>query len=81
MKPIEFKGQTKVLQRPYNMTEADCSPLPIFTNGKQCISLWKANFYERIKFLFTGKMWHSSHSGKTQPPVWLKVNYPFNKGT
>ena len=79
MKPAKFAEQNKTLQKPSTMTDKECTPLPIFTDGKQCISLWAGNLRERIKFLFTGKIWFSSLSGKTQPPVWLKMDYPFSK--
>jgi len=78
MKPIHFKGETKVLKKPGNMTDEECGPLPIFNDGEQCISCWKAtSIWERLRFLFTGKIWLSILSGKTQPPVWLRCKYPF----
>ena len=72
MKPIKFKQQTKTLHRPTNMTPEDCGPLPVFTDGKQCLSCWKATWGERLSILFYGKVWLGVRSGNTQPPVWLR---------
>ena len=62
------------------MTEDECGSLPVFCDGSQCISLWRGDYGERIKFLFTGKMWFTILSGKTQPPVKLSVHTPFTEG-
>lgn len=79
MKPIDFKESNKVLLKPSNMTDEECSSLPVYTDGKQCISLWKIGILKRIKLLFTGKVWLSVLSGMTQPPVWVSPDYPFIK--
>jgi len=79
MKPIEFKEQTKVLRKPQNMTDAECGSLPVFNDSKQSISCWRANIIERVKFIFSGRVWLGVYSGQTQPPVWLGVKYPFKK--
>ncbi len=79
MKPIEFPEQTKVLQKPESMTDEECQPMAVWTDGQQCISCWKAGFMDRLRFLFTGKMWLSVFSGATQPPVWVSPRYPFIK--
>ncbi|MBR4115650.1 MAG: hypothetical protein IKK40_06530 [Bacteroidales bacterium] len=71
MKPIDFSQSTKVLQRPSTMAESECQSLPVWNDGKQCVSCWKATFKERLKILFTGKVWLGVLSGKTQPPVFV----------
>ena len=71
MKPIDFVQSTKVLQRPSTMAESECQSLPVWNDGKQCVSCWKATFKERLKILFTGKVWLGVLSGKTQPPVFV----------
>lgn len=73
MKPIEFKHQTKVLNKPENMTDEECQSLPVFSNGKQVISCWAMTWKERFQALLFGKVWLSVYSGHTQPPVWLSV--------
>jgi hypothetical protein len=77
MKPIEFEGQTKVLQRPSGMTEEECGSLAILNLDNTCISCWKMTWRERIKALFTGKIWLGVLSGQTQPPVYCAVDRPF----
>ena len=72
MKPIEFKEANAKLQKPESMTDKECKSLPVFRNGKQCISCWKPTLKERLSILSYGKIWLSVHSGNTQPPVWLK---------
>jgi hypothetical protein len=79
MKPIPFNEATNVLQKPDNMTDEECTSLPVFRDGKVCISLWKASLFERIKFMITGKIWIWVLSGKTQPPIILSIKYPFER--
>lgn len=81
MKPIEFPEQTKVLAKPDSMSDEECSSLPVFNDGSQCISCWRASWRERLAFLFHGRMWLSVLSGATQPPVWVSPLYPFEKST
>lgn len=71
MEPIQFEQANKNLLKPEGMTEEECGSLPVFTDGKQCISLWKMTWRERLSALFFGRIWVSIHSGQTQPPVWL----------
>lgn len=74
MKPIDFPQSTKVLQKPEKMLDTDCQPLPIWSDGKECVSCWKPTFKERVRILFTGKVWLSVLSGRTQPPVFITGN-------
>lgn len=71
MKPIDFPQSTKVLQKPSNMLNSECQPLPIWSDGKECVSCWKPTVKERLKILFTGVVWLSVLSGNTQPPVYI----------
>jgi hypothetical protein len=72
MEPREFKEANKNLLKPEGMTE-ECGSLPVFTDGKQCISLWQMTWRERLSALFFGRIWLSVYSGQTQPPVWLSA--------
>jgi len=71
MNPIEFKEANKQLLKPHNMTDEECGPLHVWTNGKECMSCWRPTLRERLSILFFGKVWLSVLSGKTQPPVAL----------
>lgn len=79
MKPIDFPQSTKVLQKPSTMSDKECSPLHVWSDGKQCVSCWKPSFIERLKVLFTGKIWLGVMSGNTQPPVFVVGNNIFVK--
>lgn len=57
MKPIDFPESTKVLQKPAEMTDQECSSLPVWNDGKECVSAWKASIKERFTILFTGRVW------------------------
>lgn len=61
------------------MTESECSSLHVWCDGYQCVSVWKATFIERLKILFTGKVWLGVLSGKTQPPVFVSGECVFEK--
>jgi len=74
MKPKQFKEATIELKKPASMTDEECGSLFIHQSDKgECISLWTTSFWERLKFLFHGKLWIGVLSGKTQPPVWLDM--------
>jgi len=81
MKPINFPQSTMVLQRPSEMTDKECLPLPVWNDGKQCISCWKPTFVERFKILLTGKVWLGVLSGTTQPPVFISGENIFEKAS
>ncbi len=74
MKPIKFPESNRELGKPSNMTDEQCGSLPVFTDGVQCISLWKLTWKERLQVLFNGKIWLGVYSGGTQPPVWMDTN-------
>ena len=73
MIPASFPQQTKVLQpsgQQYSKeTTSGVDPLPIWTNGEACVSLWRPTWRERFSILFFGRVWLSVLSGTTQPPV------------
>ena len=72
MKPIELKEQTTVLRRPIGMADKQCGNLPVYSDGKYCISCWQMSLVERLKVLIFGKVWIWVHSGKTHPPIALQ---------
>jgi len=78
MKPIEFEGQTIVLSKPPSMTDEECGSLAILQLDGTCISCWKMSWRERLKAFFTGVMWIGVYSGKTQPPIYVAIDRPFN---
>lgn len=81
MKPTDFKQSTKVLQRPSTMAESECQSLPVWCDGKQCVSAWKPSIRERLNILFGGNVWLGVMSGKTQPPVFVSGKKVFVKAS
>lgn len=81
MRPIDFPESTKTLSKPAEMTDAECRSLPVWNDGKECISVWKAGWKERFNILLTGRVWLGVLSGNTQPPVWVDGCRPFVKAS
>ena len=79
MRPITFKFQNKTLLKPPGM-EA-CGSLPVFTDGKRCVSCWRLGFRERIKALFFGRVWLTVYGGVTQVPVAMYCGRKFLRRT
>lgn len=71
MKPIDFKEANRTLGKPQDMTDEECRPLRIYTDGRQCVSCWKMTLKERLSALFFGRIWVDTLSGGTQPPMWI----------
>lgn len=67
--PIRFPEQNKVLAPPPETKDYEIAPLPIWTDGEQCVSCWKLSWRERLHALITGRVWCAVLSGRTQPPV------------
>ena len=79
MIPIEFAESTKVLGKPSVMSNSECGSLPVYSDGKKCMSCWKASWQERLYMLFTGKVWIGVVSGNTQPPIYAICKHPFTR--
>jgi hypothetical protein len=73
MNPLEFEQQQVTLAKPDSMTDEECGPLPIYSDGQYCVSLWQMSWRERLSSLFFGRAWLWVYSGETQPPVALMV--------
>ncbi len=77
MHPVNFEDQNLVLGG--GSTGAQDLPVHQDTKKGECISCWKMSLKERVKALFTGKVWLNVHFGGTQPPVLLTVDKPFKR--
>lgn len=58
MKPVKFKEQNIT----YAENQPEYLPLPAFKNDSpqgEVVSCWKLSFRERLRILFTGKLWVS----------------------
>jgi hypothetical protein len=74
MKPVEFKHQNIVFAK----DQPEYQPLPalrIDSPTGEVISCWKLSFNERVKIVFTGRVWLSLTSfNKPLTPTYLAVN-------
>lgn len=75
MKPSDFKESTITLTRPDALSDLQCDSLKAWSDGKQCITLWKPSFKERLSILLFGRVWLSVWGGNTQPPIWMDAQY------
>lgn len=69
MTPAAFPQSNKTLQPPGGME--NCVPLQIWTDGRTCVSCWRADWRERLSILFFGRVWIWVWFGATQPPIQL----------
>lgn len=72
MKPIPFPEAMKDLQpsgKQYSENVESVKPLPIWTDGEQCVSKWQLSWRERVAMLFRGTIWVQVLSGSSQPPI------------
>lgn len=77
MEPTTFPEQTTVWAK--NQKE-DYKPLPAYSDETQTVTCWKLTWYERIKILFTGKMWFQQMNfGQKLQPQYMTVDKPFVK--
>lgn len=78
MKPVGFKYANQELVGPeeaeYSENVEGVDPLPIWTDGEQCVSCWKLSFKERLAALVFGRVWLAVLSGRTQPPVYVEAS-------
>jgi hypothetical protein len=77
MNPIKFKEHNKV----YAENQEEYLPLPVYEDGEQggrVFHCWELTFRERIKMLFTGKLWISVlNFGRPLQPIMPMVDSPF----
>mgnify|MGYP001095557830 CR=1 FL=1 len=73
MKPVKFKHHNQLLGPPPGMNENECMTLPVFTDGKQCLSCWELSDEEIKEIIETKRIWLAVMSGNSQPPVWLST--------
>lgn len=79
MKAIDFPERNTIIAK----DQPQYFPLPAhIVVGEECrtIFCWKANFWERLQILFTGKIWHHVLTfGNPLQPQLLQVDTPFVK--
>ena len=74
MTPASFNEQTCVLAE----DQPEYQPLPVFRNDDEFISCWKLTWMERLRILFTGRLWlRQLHCGNMLQPQLPQVERPF----
>lgn len=77
-RPIKFPQANFTYTTPPEMTKEECGDLPCFRSENRTISCWEFSWRDRLRFLWTGKMWllliSSGH-----PPVCLTPDDLFPK--
>lgn len=81
MEAIEFAESNLTLTKPEGMSDEECKQLSVHNDGRESISCWKGTWRDRLRFLVHGKMWLIVLSGRTQPPVAMRTDCPFIKGS
>jgi len=75
--PIAFPEQNVVFakdQPPY-------MPLPALRGPDRVISCWKLSWRERLRVLFTGRVWHVQLTfGRAPMPIKLSIDELFEEG-
>jgi hypothetical protein len=76
MKPVPFIEQNCV----YAKDQPEYLPLPVHkTENGRLISCWKLSWVERLKVLFTGRIWsHVLTFNQPLQPQLLEVDKPFS---
>jgi hypothetical protein len=76
MNPINFKQMTVTLAK----DQPQYRPLPCFQNDRETISRWKFTWLERLRVLFSGRMWLRQYNlGDPLQPQLPTLKYPFIK--
>jgi len=78
MQPINFDQANRVFTKPASMSDDECNPLSVFSDGTHLISCWRPSLKERLAVLFRRKVWLWIF-GQSQPPVALGTKSPFSK--
>lgn len=75
MKPIQF-DQANGLAR-YTVAGL---PVPVLRNGAEIVSVWRLSWWERLRLLFTGRVYLRVISpGRDHQPATIQVRNPFKK--
>lgn len=84
MKPANFKESNRTLQpsgRIYSENVSEVTLLHVWSDDEQCLSCWQMSFKERLLALLFGRVWVAMLSGRSQPPLYIKVGKTYLKKT
>lgn len=77
MEPVHFPQVNRVLGKPAGMSDEECQPLPVFTDGQRCVSCYQLTDEDVADLVKTRRLWLHVWSGSTQPPVALATRCEF----
>ena len=69
MSPIEFEGQTRLLNPPIGTPKGDCGALPVYFKDGIYYSIWKLDKDDLRRLNEGGYIRLTVHS--IHPPVWI----------
>lgn len=69
--PVKFNGMNDELDKPSSMDDLQCSSLPVYRNGVNCVSCWEFSDEEIQEIIKTKRVYISLWSGRTQPPIYI----------
>lgn len=72
----DFPESNRALGKPANMSDAECGTLPVYTDGRMCVSCWQPSQAEREAIAAGLPVWLGVHSGYSQPPVFVSTLKP-----
>lgn len=75
MLPIDFKYRLMYLGKPADMTDEECSSLPVWHDGESYVSSWKLNPEELKQIQETGTL-YIRVIGAGHPPICPTVECP-----
>jgi hypothetical protein len=61
-------------------TDGPVLDLPVYIGGGEIISRWRLTWRERLAVLIGGDVWLRVLAARTQPPVCLQVENPWEPG-
>lgn len=77
MNPARFGQSNLVMLKPKGLSEAECSDIHAFRDGKQVITCWRPTPEEQVKIAQGQCVWLYV-LGDGMPPVFLSADDPFS---
>jgi hypothetical protein len=82
MRAIKFPESNRNLVKPQGWTDEQCLSLDVYRErtdiGDVWISRWQGTWLDRLRFLFTGKLWLKVYS-YAHPPVYVGTEDAFTR--
>jgi hypothetical protein len=82
MKPADFPESNRIIvpsDHVYSDNITGIDALSAWSDGEQCVSLWRLSWRERLSALIFGRVWLALLSGDSQPPVYVEARRQYFK--